>query len=673
MFSLFLSVAFASPISEALRTYDCPAALAITPPPSEFHFRMAMGNCLANQNKHAQALSYYQAPPSELASYAALLTAKSLFATGEYKQAQAKLEDAVAGPQKELLSAKILLQLSERRDARQKLNLLLNKTRSAAGFRPAHGDIDPAEVRWLLAKNAIDQGRIPSAIPVLYTIWTHNPTSIYAQKAENLLLDIGEVIPDPKTKQGTAYIQKRVSTFNHMRLYKEANTYVSLLPAKSKSSSTSAYAAFQARDYPLAITRYDAQKTRSGYDLFNLGLALSRTGDYERAAQIYTTLYTTYPKHKKATLASFKVPYLSFDKRNYSAAIPLFRAHKKRYPSDAVKTQWFLIWSLIKNQQKQEAIAEIDILTQSYPKSKYAPYALHWKAQLEKEQGENPQETLTEIFTRYPTNGQTWFSLRLAEKELPPPTPLLLPETPKEIDISAYHTALKLADAGFLLWAQQELSAVLPKATTKTTRLLLAHAYIHAGNFQKAMSLAKPYCTSAWKKGNPLAQQACYPRPFSKTISTILKGSAVPKLLPYAIMKAESAMKPHVRSVADARGLMQLMPFVGEAHHKRLFPDMNYDPDFLFIAGYNARLGTEELKRLEQRFSNQPVTHPLPLIIAGYNGGPEAVERWMKLYTHSPVLAEEFAEDVGYTETRKYVKRVLGYLMEYQYIYGSGD
>ena len=673
MIALFLSMAFASPVSEALRTYDCPNALSITPPPNDFHFRMALGNCLANQDKHTEALAYYEAPTSALTPYAALLKAKSLYATGQYKQAQNTLKDAVQGPQKNLLSAKILLQLSERRAARQTLNLLLTKKRSKAGFRPEHGDIDTAEVRWLLAQNAIDQGRIPSAIPVLYTIWTHNPTSIYSKKAEHLLLEIGEVIPNPKTEKGTSYIQKRVSTLNNMRLYKEANDYVSLLPTKTKSTSTSAYAAFKARDYPLAITRYDAQETRSGHDLFNMGIALSRTGDYDRAANVYTELYTTYPKHKKATLASFKVPYLSFDKGNYSTAIPLFRAHKNRYSSDTPKTLWFLIWSLIKNKQHEEAISEIDTLYQSYPKSKYAPYALHWKAQLQKEQGKDPQKTLTKVLTRYPTNGQSWFSLRLAQQELPAPKLLELPQIPKEMDTVAYHTARKLADAGFLLWAQQELSSVLPNAKSKTARLLLAHAYIHAGNFQKAMALAKPYCTSPWKNGDPLAQQACYPRPFSNTISTLLKGSAVPKLLPYAIMKAESAMKPHVRSVADARGLMQLMPFVGEAHHKRLFPGMNYDPDFLFIAGYNARLGTEELKRLEQRFSNQPVTHPLPLIIAGYNGGPEAVERWMKLYKHSPVLAEEFAEDVGYTETRKYVKRVLGYLMEYQYIYGSGE
>ncbi|MAA80532.1 MAG: hypothetical protein CL916_14855 [Deltaproteobacteria bacterium] len=672
MLTLLLSTVFASPISEALRTYDCPAALAISPPPKEFHYRMALGQCLANQGKHEQALSYYESPTSSLAPYALLLRAQSLYETDQYKKALETVQEAVEGPQKEILYAKILLKLSERKAARKKLNALLTKKRIKKGFRPQHGDIDPAEVRWLLAQNAIDQGRIPAAIPVLYTIWTHNPTSPYSQKSENLLLDIGEVVPNPKTEKGTAYIQKRVSTLNKMRLYKEANAYISLLPPQ-KSTSQSAYAAFQARDYPLAIERYDAQKTHSGYDLFNIGIALSRTGDYERAAKEYTKLFTTYPTHKKAKLASFKVPYLAFDKGEYAKAIPLFRAHIKRYSTDTPKTKWFLIWSLIKNKQHKEAIIEIDSLTSGYPRSTYAPYALHWKAQLQKNQGEDPTQTLETLLEKYPTNGQAWFSLRLAQQELPSPEALSLPSIPKEIDISSYHIAKQLSDAGFLLWAQYELAYVLPKASTKTSKLLLAHSYIHAGNFQKAMKLAKPYCVSPWKNGSPLAQQACYPRPFANTISTILEGSTIPKLLPYAIMKAESAMKPYVRSVADARGLMQLMPFVGEVHHKRLFPSMSYDPDYLFIAGYNARLGTEELKRLETRFSQQPVSHTLPLIIAGYNGGPEAVERWMNNYTHTPILAEEFAEDVGYTETRKYVKRVLGYLMEYQYIYGSGD
>ena len=58
-----------------------------------------------------------------------------------------------------------------------------------------------------------------------------------------------------------------------------------------------------------------------------------------------------------------------------------------------------------------------------------------------------------------------------------------------------------------------------------------------------------------------------------------------------------------------------------------------------------------------------------PLAIAGYNGGEEAVLRWMSLYDDA-VTAERFGEDVGYTETRRYVRKVLGYLMAYRYVMG---
>lgn len=668
----FFTSLLAAPLSEALRTYDCPKAIAMTPP-SEYHFRLALGLCHAQKEQHQQALAFYSEPTKNLAPYAALLRAQSLYALREFKAAQEELSKAVKGTQKTLLEAKILLELGDRTSAKKQLNSLLTKTRGAAGFLPSFGDIDSAEIRWLLAKAAIDQGRIPAAIPVLYTIWTHNPTSIYSEKAERLLIELKEYVPDPSTDTGAAYIRTRISTLQKMRLYKEANAYVSLLPAAHKATSSSAYAAYQAREYADAIIKYDAQQSLSGDDMFHLAISLSRTGNYPRAAEVYTTLYTTYPKHKEAELASFKVPYLSFDQGEYAQAAPLFIEHRKRYPSDTPKTSWFLIWSLIKLNRTTEAISEIESLVSSYSKSTYAPYALHWKALLQKKLAQPYQETLSQVLQQYPTNGQAWFSLKESQKILPKPKPLIFPSLPAQLDVSAYHTGLQLAQAGFSLWAQEELSSLLPLATDKTSALILAHALIEAGDFTEAMKIAQPYCVAPEKGGDPLAQQACYPRPFSDTITTQLQNSTIPKLLPYAIMKAESAMQPDVRSVADARGLMQLMPFVGEAHHKRLLPNTPYDANFLFIAGYNARMGTEELKRLEVLFSKQPVDHSLPLIIAGYNGGPEAVERWMKRYTNTPILAEEFAEDVGYTETRKYVKRVLGYLMEYQYIYGTEE
>ena len=83
-----------------------------------------------------------------------------------------------------------------------------------------------------------------------------------------------------------------------------------------------------------------------------------------------------------------------------------------------------------------------------------------------------------------------------------------------------------------------------------------------------------------------------------------------------------------------------------------------------------AELGVAELVSLAERFSDSGVDPTLPLVIAGYNGGEKAVRRWLALYPNPPE-ADHFAEDVGYTETRRYVRRVLGTLQAYRYIYGD--
>ena len=116
---------------------------------------------------------------------------------------------------------------------------------------------------------------------------------------------------------------------------------------------------------------------------------------------------------------------------------------------------------------------------------------------------------------------------------------------------------------------------------------------------------------------------------------------------------------------------MQLMPFLGEELHGILQPDTPYDGERLYLPGYNAWFGTTELGRLHSRFKDT-FDPALPLAIAGYNGGVEAVERWLSVQSTLPEHlqgADAFTENIGYTETRRYVRKVLGYLMHYRSVY----
>jgi len=115
---------------------------------------------------------------------------------------------------------------------------------------------------------------------------------------------------------------------------------------------------------------------------------------------------------------------------------------------------------------------------------------------------------------------------------------------------------------------------------------------------------------------------------------------------------------------------MQLMPELAAELHPQVWPGRPYSEDDLYQPAYNATLGTTELAQLQQTFGTAGVQPSLPLVIAGYNGGSDAVTRWLAAWPEPPE-ADLFAENISYTETRKYVQRVLGFLQTYRYVYGE--
>lgn len=109
----------------------------------------------------------------------------------------------------------------------------------------------------------------------------------------------------------------------------------------------------------------------------------------------------------------------------------------------------------------------------------------------------------------------------------------------------------------------------------------------------------------------------------------------VPRELVIAVSRAESAFRSEVKSPAGATGLMQLMP----ATAKGLGVTNITDP-WQNLAG-----GTKYLRQLMDRFDGDTRK-----VLAGYNAGPGAVEK----YGGVP----------PYSETRTYVARVLDYAAE---------
>jgi soluble lytic murein transglycosylase len=146
----------------------------------------------------------------------------------------------------------------------------------------------------------------------------------------------------------------------------------------------------------------------------------------------------------------------------------------------------------------------------------------------------------------------------------------------------------------------------------------------------------------------------------------VRQNAAARALDPYlvlALIREESAFAPQAVSRTGARGLMQLMQQTADltAREHKLPPVTAVG---LETPERNIEIGVAHLADLVRDFGGN-----LTLTLAAYNAGKQAVQRWVQRYGFADEV--EFVEDIPYTETRNYVKRVLGNYDRYQTLYGA--
>ncbi|HEX73202.1 MAG TPA: tail length tape measure protein, partial [Candidatus Hydrogenedentes bacterium] len=113
---------------------------------------------------------------------------------------------------------------------------------------------------------------------------------------------------------------------------------------------------------------------------------------------------------------------------------------------------------------------------------------------------------------------------------------------------------------------------------------------------------------------------------------------------------------------AGATGVMQIMPATG-----RWLADVdaNIPADYagnLESARHSIRMGAFYLRRMLRRSDNNII-----FALASYNAGPGNCDKWRKRFPNLGM--EEFVEAIPFSETRDYVKKVLGNYAAYYSLY----
>ncbi|MBD3243052.1 MAG: transglycosylase SLT domain-containing protein [Chitinivibrionales bacterium] len=402
-------------------------------------------------------------------------------------------------------------------------------------------------------------------------------------------------------------------------------------------------------------------------------------GRQGKAAEWYDRHIKLFPRHSQTQEIMWYRAWQREERGQFSTAMQLYRRIRRQHRYGSRAAESFLREGLLFYRQEQydSALETWTALMDSYPQSSAATAASYWRAKslLALGRAAEAREAFTTVVDFDPISYYA-YRARDALHELGDTTEYLqydgvvdleacrqwldsiAPEQADpltEQDSLAYRTGILLAVSGLPRHAEYYLEPILlSNAANLALQFELAAVYAMCGYPTLSYRAARPL---AWRipqehrAAMPLGVHAMlYPNAFSELIVQNASVNEVEPTLVSAVIRQESIFDPQIVSPVGAIGLMQIMPTTGEEIARDL--GERFVADSLYAAHVNIRYGSYYVKKLLDRFEGNIV-----LALAGYNGGPHNASRWYE--RNKDQEFDLFIENIGYTETRGYVKRVL--------------
>ena len=147
-----------------------------------------------------------------------------------------------------------------------------------------------------------------------------------------------------------------------------------------------------------------------------------------------------------------------------------------------------------------------------------------------------------------------------------------------------------------------------------------------------------------------------FPMPYQSTVVARSHNIGLDPAYVYGLIRQESRFIMDARSGVGASGLMQVMPATARWTAKKIGLS-NFTANQINDRDTNITIGTAYLKLALDDFAGS-----MPMAAAAYNAGPGRPRKWRE----GPVLdAAIWAENVPFSETRDYVKKVLSNTTNY--------
>ena len=414
--------------------------------------------------------------------------------------------------------------------------------------------------------------------------------------------------------------------------------------------------------------------------------ALRELGDRKSFVTAARELVSDFPTSDWAaeTLNSLASHYLVVDED--AEADVVFRELAQRFPKHryAERAAWKAGWAAYRGRRFEEAVKLFESAAAAFPRADYRPSWLYWSGRSRDQL--NDAATANERYRLIVADYRNSYYGRLAatmlttrrQPVLPAASPVIAANrTPVKVPptealireltaLQLYDEALREVQYAQRVWGDSaQLQATIAWIRYRQGLGLKAQERFTA--IRGAITLmrrAYPQFLAAGGENLPTdVLQIIFPLDYWALIQKYSKLHGLDPYLITALMAQESTFTAEIRSSANARGLMQLLPSTGRIYARKVGMK-SFTTASLFQPETNVRLGTQYFKELVDRFGGAHYA------LAGYNAGEHRVVRWLNEAPGLP--ADEFIDNIPFPETQNYVKRILGTAEDYRRLYGAG-
>ena len=429
-------------------------------------------------------------------------------------------------------------------------------------------------------------------------------------------------------------------------------------------------------------------------ELFSAGRILERDGRLDEAAAVWDRIGDAYPNNELATTGAFFAGILRYRQANYGAALTSFQRSLSLAVGVEDQTRANL-W-IGKAMQKigdsagtQAAWQQAQLADPGGYYSERARDLLLGRAPFETPPGLNLQIDVA----AERRDADAWMRLTFnlpADTDLSGPGPLAsdarLVRGTELWNLGEFQLArLELEDLRCELAERDGLNCLtltrppgglpLDKAAVAGDAVLtyrLAGYLLDLGVYRSAIYATRQVLTLAGLEDHtssmmapPYFSHLRYGLYYSDLILPAAQADGLDPLFVFSVVRQESLFEFFVRSTADARGLMQIVPGTGAHISTSLGWPLDFYPEQLYRPQVNIRFGAYYLSSNRTLLSGD-----LYATLAAYNGGPGNAVIWKQLAGDDPDL---LLETVRFEQTRDYIRNIYEIFVIYRRLYSPGS